>query len=96
MPFLIIINIVRRLLIQADNKRSIESNMKGGSIISECVTNNKTIFAYNFQPEAIRIYPNAIDYITQRQVRDSIINGIAIGLTFFGNYCKNDAIFFRD
>ena len=93
LPFLIIINIVRRLLIQADNKRSIESNMKGGSIISECVTNTKTIFAFNFQPEAIHIYLDAIDYITQRQVRDSIINWVAISLTFFGNYCKNAAIF---
>ena len=93
LPFLLFISIVRRLLIQADNKRSIESNMKGGSIISECVTNTKSIFAYNFQQEAIRIYLDAIDYITQRQIRDSIINGIGVGLTFFGNYCKNAAIF---
>ena len=93
LPFLIFINVVRRLLIQADNRRSIESNMQGGSILSECVTNTKTIFAYNFQQEAIRIYLDAIDYITQRQVRDAIINGVAIGLTFFGNYCKNAAIF---
>ena len=92
LPFLVFINVLRRLLMQVDDKRSIESNMEGGSIISECVTNTKTIFAYNFKKEAIRIYLEAIDYITQQQVRDSIINGIGIGLTYFGNYCKNAAI----
>ena len=93
LPFLFFINIIRRLLLQADNKRSIQANMEGGSIISECVTNTKTIFAYNFKPRAISIYLDAIDYITQQQVRDSFINGVAVGLTFFGNYCKNAAIF---
>ena len=93
LPFLVFINILRRLLMQVDNKRSIESNMEGGSIISECVTNTRTIFAYNFQKEAIRLYLEAIDYITQQQVRDSFINGVTIGITFFANYCKNAAIF---
>ena len=93
LPFLYFLNILRRMLLQVDNKRSIQANMEGGAIISECVTNTKTIFAYNFKPRAIRIYLDAIDYITQQQVRDSFINGVAIGLTFFGSYCKNAAIF---
>ena len=67
--------------------------MEGGAIISECVTNTKTIFAYNFQPEAIRLYLEAIDYITQRQVRDNFINGLVIGLIYFIDYAKNAAIF---
>ena len=93
LPFLIFINIMRRLLMQSDDKRSIQSNMEGGSIISECVTNIKTIYAYNFQQEAIRIYLEAIDYITQQQVRDNFINGLVVGLTFFADFCKNAAIF---
>jgi len=93
LPFLIFINIIRRLLMQSDDKRSIQSNMEGGSIISECVTNIKTIYAYNFQQEAIRIYLEAIDYITQQQVRDNFINGLVVGLTFFADFCKNAAIF---
>ena len=92
LPFVIIINILRRLLIQVDDKKSIESSMEGGSIISECVTDSKTIFAYNFQQEALRMYLEAIDYITQRQVRDSFIEGIVVGLTFFSNFAKNAAI----
>ena len=93
LPFLIFITIFRRLALQSENKKSIESSMEGGSIISECVTNTKTIFAYNFQPEAIRIYLEAIDYITQRQIRDNFINGLVMGLTYFANYSKNAALF---
>ena len=93
LPFLIFINILRRMLMQVDDKRSIQSNMEGGSIISECVTNTKTIYAYNFQQEAIRIYLEAIDYITRQQIRDNLINGIVVALTFFANYSKNAAIF---
>ena len=92
LPFVIFINIFRRFIIQVDDKKSIEASMEGGSIISECVTNLKPIFAYNFQPEALRIYLEVIDYITQRQVRDNIINGIAMGLTFFSAFAKDAAI----
>ena len=93
LPFLIFISVLRRLVIQSENTESIESSMEGGSIISECVTNTKTIFAYNFQPEAIRLYLESIDYITQRQVRDNFINGLVTGLIYFMNYGKNAAIF---
>jgi ABC-type bacteriocin/lantibiotic exporter with double-glycine peptidase domain len=93
LPFVIIINIIRRFAIQVDSKKSIEANMEGASIISECVTNVKTIFAYNFQPEALRIYTEAIDYITQNQNRDNFINGLVTGLNFFCNYAKNIAIY---
>ena len=78
---------------QSDNKKSIQSNMEGGSVISECVTNSKTIFAYNFKPEAIRIYLESIDYITQKQIRDNFINGLIIGITFFSSFAKNAVIF---
>ena len=77
---------------QSDNKKSIQSNMEGGSVISECVTNSKTIFAYNFKPEAIRIYLESIDYITQKQIRDNFINGLIIGITFFSSFAKNAVI----
>ena len=92
LPFVIFINILRRFIIQVDDKKSIEASMEGGSIIAECVSNLKTIFAYNFQSEALRIYLEVIDYITQRQIRDNIINGIVIGLTFLSEFAKDAAI----
>ena len=92
LPFVIFINILRRFTIQVDSRKSIEASAEGGSIISECVSNLKTIFAYNFQPEALRIYLDAIDYITQRQISDNIINGVVFGLTFLCEFCKDAAI----
>ena len=92
-PFIIFINIIKRLALQSDSSKSIQSSMEGGSIVSECVTNTKTIFAYNFKPEAIYLYLEAIDYITQRQIRDNFINGLGTGLTIFTNFCKEVAIY---
>ena len=68
---------------QVDSPKSIESSMEGGRILSECVTNSKTIFAYNFNREAVRLYLQAIDYITQQQNRDNIINGIIMLIFLF-------------
>ena len=93
MPFAIFINLFRRFVVQVDSKKSIEANMEGSSIISEIVTNVKTIFAYNFQEEALRIYTEAIDYITQNQIRDNFINGICIALNYFSNYAVYTTIY---
>ena len=93
LPFIIIINLIRRFAVQVDSKKSIEANMEGGSIISESVTNAKTIFAYNFQEEALRIYTEAISYITQKQIRDNFLNGLVIGISFFCNFAQSAAIY---
>ena len=93
LPFVIVINIIRRFAIQVDSDKSIEANMEGSSIISECVTNVKTIFAYNFQPEALRLYTEAIDYITQNQIKDNVINGFITGLNYFTSYARNMALY---
>ena len=93
LPFAIFINLFRRFVVQVDSKKSIEANMEGSSIISEIVTNVKTIFAYNFQEEALRIYTEAIDYITQNQIRDNFINGICIALNYFSNYAVYTTIY---
>ena len=92
-PALIIVSIIRRIALQSDSKKSIQSSMEGGAIISECVTNTKTIFVYNFKPEAIRLYLEAIDYITQQQIRDNFINGFSLSLILFMKYCKDAAIY---
>ena len=93
LPLILIITMIRRLVMQVDSKRSIQANMEGGAIISECVTNSKTIFVYNFTHEAIRLYLEAIDYITQQQIRDNLIDGAVIGISFFTNFSKNAAIY---
>ena len=92
-PFILVIAFLRRLLSQRDSKKSIEAGIDGGGIVSECVVNSKIIFAYNFKPHAIRLYLESIDYITQQQVRDNLIDGFALGIIFFCQFLSNVAIF---
>ena len=93
MPLMIVITFIRRLTMQVDSPKSLASSMEGSRILSECVTNTKTIFAYNFSREAVKLYLQAIDYITQQQNRDNLINGIAIGLEIFSRYCCYAAVY---
>jgi ABC-type multidrug transport system fused ATPase/permease subunit len=92
LPFLLFITFLRRLILQVDSKKSMEANMEGGRIISECVTNTKIIFSYNFTKEALNLYLESIDYITQKQIRDNIINGLALAIIYFSSYLVNAAI----
>ena len=86
MPFIIIITFIRRLTIQVDSPKSIQASIDGGRIVSECVTNTKTIFAYNYNKEALRLYLEALDYITQQINRDNFINGAVIGLEILSKF----------
>ena len=92
-PFVLVVGVLRRLLIQKDDKKSIQSEIESGEIISECSTNSKIIFVYNFKNEAIRIYLDTIDYITQQQVRDNLIDGICLGLITLCGFLVNVAIY---
>ena len=92
-PLLIIITIIRRLTVQVDSPKSLAAASDGGRILSECTTGSKTIFSYNFTQEALRLYLEAIDYITQRKERDNIINAVCLSLTIFCNYILNVVIF---
>ena len=92
-PFALVVGALRRLLIQKDDKKSIQAEIESGEIISECSTNSKLIFAYNFKNEAIRFYLDTIDYITQQQVRDNFIDGICLGLITFCGFLVNVAIY---
>ena len=91
--FLIVMTIARRTLIQSDDKKSIQVGIEGGGILSESIINSKTIFAYNFSKNAVKLYLEKIDYITQRMVRDNLINGFLLGLIDFSLFACNAAIF---
>ena len=85
--------LIRRLTVQVENPKSIAASIEGGRIISESVTSSKTIFCYNYNQEALKQYLEAIDYITQRYIRDNFINAISLSLIIFSNYLLNAAIF---
>ena len=92
-PVVMVVGFLRRLLIQKGDKKSIQSEIESGEIISECSTNTKIIFAYNFKNAAINLYIDTIDYITQRQVRDNLIDGISLGFITFCKFLVNISLF---
>ena len=93
LPFLIIITFIRRMFVQVDSPRAMAAGADGGRVLSECTTASRTIFSNNFSREALRLYLEAIDYITQRQFIDNFINAISLSLITFSNYMLNATIF---
>jgi ABC-type multidrug transport system fused ATPase/permease subunit len=93
LPFLIIITFIRRMFVQVDSPRAMAAGADGGRVLSECTTASRTIFSNNFSREALRLYLEAIDYITQRQFIDNFINGMSLSLITFPNYMLNATIF---
>ena len=92
LPFLIIINFIRKCSLPNDKKKYIR-NIEAGEIISRSLTNTRAIFAYNCQKKVIELYLRANDYILKRQVLTQFLNGFIIGLTFFANFAKNASLF---
>ena len=92
-PFIVIDNVLRRGMMHGANKRGIKANIEAGGILSECVVNTKTIFSFNFQQSAIRMYLEAIEYVRQQFYRDALISGFFIGLGNFCAFAANAAVF---
>ena len=92
LPFIIFINFLRKCSMPSDKKKN-ASNQEAGAIISESLTNTKTIFAFNFQKNAIDEYIRCNDYLLKQQVINEFLNGLIIGLTLFSNFAKNAALF---
>ena len=92
LPFLIVLNFIRKCSLPSDKKKTIR-NLEAGAIISGSLTNTKTIFAYNFQPKVMSLFLKANDYIFKKQVLNQFMNGGIIGITLFANFAKNAALF---
>ena len=46
------------------------------SFFTECITNTKSVFSYNFTKEAIRLYKSILDSVTSDYLRDSAFLGL--------------------
>ena len=92
LPFLIFINFIRKCSLPGDKRRA-QKTIEAGTLISESLINTKTIFAYNFQKKAIKLYLAANDYLFRRQVLNQFLNGLIVGITLFSNFAKNAALF---
>ena len=75
-PFIAVSIIIRRSLNSGSGKRGVKANVEAGGILSECVTNTKTIYSYNFQQPAVEMYMNALEYQRRKFLKDAIIAGM--------------------
>lgn len=72
----------------------IKANVNAGSLLSECVSNTKTVFSYNFQQTAAQLYVKYIDVVTKDFIRDSIMKGVYYGLKMLFLFCGNAVIMY--
>ena len=94
-PFIVLANIFRRINQGGgQNKKGFEGNIEAGAILSECVINTPTIFAFNFQKSAIKMYLEVIEYVKKHFLTDSLINGFFIGLGNFCSFATYSAVFY--
>ena len=92
-PFIVAANILQKGLINTWSQRGLKANVEAGGILSECVINTKTIFSFNFQQEALRLYLKALDYIRANIYRDAFISGLFVAIGGFCNFASNVAVY---
>ena len=93
-PFIAVAIIMRRSINSGSGKRGVKANVEAGGILSECVTNTKTIYSYNFQAHAVEMYMNALEYNRRKFLKDSIVAGFFVGLGQFALFAGNAAVFY--
>ena len=93
-PFIVLSMIIRRMFNKANSLKGVKAKTEAGGILSECVTNTKTIYSFNFQKTAIEMYMKTIDDIKKQFVRDSFIGGFFLGLGNFSFFAANSTVFY--
>ena len=83
-PFIALAIIIRRSVNSGSGKRGVKANVEAGGILSECVTNTKTIYSYNFQQPAVEMYMDVLEYHRRKFMKDALIAGFFVGL---GQFC---------
>ena len=92
-PFIVAAIVIRRGLNQGSGKQGVKCNVEAGGILSECVTNTKTIFSFNFQKAAVQMYMDVLEYNRRQFVPDAMTSGFFIGLGQFAVYAGNACVF---
>ena len=83
-PFIAVAIIIRRSVNSGSGKRGVKANVEAGGILSECVTNTKTIYSYNFQQPAVEMYMDVLEYNRRKFMKDALLAGFFVGL---GQFC---------
>ena len=85
----ILVNRARRGGRDGEKKMDIEA----GAVLSECVINTKTIYSFNFQKPAVQMYLKILEAEKKNFLRDSLIQGILLGLGVFCSFASNATVF---
>ena len=83
-PFIVLSMVFRKMMNKGNSQEGIKVNIEAGGVLSECVTNTKTIYSFNFQKNAVKMYMEILEYLRKQFVSDSLISGFFIGL---GQFC---------
>ena len=92
-PFIAIAIIIRRSVNSGSGKRGVKANVEAGGILSECVTNTKTIYSYNFQQPAVEMYMDVLEYNRRKFMKDSLLAGFFVGLGQFSLFVGQACVF---
>ena len=87
LPFTVACHIMQNLAKQAGRDSYRKINIEAGGVLSECVVNTKTIYSFNFQKEAVKLYLSILDKAKKDFLRDSFVKGILMGLGFMAMFC---------
>ena len=92
-PFIVASTVIRRSINNGSNKFGVKANVEAGGVLSECVTNTKTIYSFNFQKHAVEMYMDILEYCRKQFFRDALISGFFIGLGQFCMFAANATVF---
>ena len=92
-PFIVASTVIRHSMNNGSNKFGVKANVEAGGVLSECVTNTKTIYSFNFQKHAVEMYMEILDYCRRQFLRDAVISGFFIGIGQFCMYAANATVF---
>ena len=93
MPFIIMSSVLSNFTKQGGRGSYRDINIEAGGILSECVINTKTIFSFNFQKEAVRMYLRVLDKAKKDFLRDAFFKGLIIGVGIFSTFCSKATIY---
>ena len=91
-PFVAASIAIRRSINQGSNKVGVKANVEAGGVLSECVTNTKTIFSFNFQESAVEMYMDILKYHRMQFLRDAFFAGLFVGIGQFCVFAGNAAV----
>ena len=92
-PFIVFANVIRNQTQHKGRDKDKKINVEAGSVLSECVVNTKTIYSFNFQKPAVDMYLGILEEAKTDFTKDSIWNGIFMGIGTFAQFCCNATLF---